>query len=74
MNLNDLYTPAALLTAGGFVYMVRRMRRDLNGIGKRVADGAKRENVRHNNVNLAILCMVPDDKKKEIAALLHEEV
>ncbi len=74
MSLTELLTPTVLLVAGGFVYMVRKNRTDTNRIGKLLRETIAEENKRHNNVNLAILCMVPEDKKKEIAALLREEV
>lgn len=74
MTFADLGALAtAAFAAGGLVYMVRRMKRDVNGIGKRLVDAIKSEAKRHNNVNLAIMSMVPEDKKKEIAALLREE-
>lgn len=63
-----------IFSSGGFVYMVRRMRKDMNGIGKRLADTIRDGARRHHNVGLAVMAAAPEDTKTEIAALLREEV
>ena len=67
-------TPATLIALGGAIYMIRRNRTDTNRLGKLLKDTTKSGARRNNNVNLAIMCMVPEEKKLEIAALLREEV
>jgi len=68
--------PATLLALGGAIYMIKRNRTDTNRLGKMLKDTIKSEEKRHNNVNLAILraCSGDEQKQKEIAALLREEV
>jgi hypothetical protein len=64
----------AVFVGGGFYYMVQRMKRDMNGIGKRLAETIHKEAARHHNLGLAVMATAPEEKKTEIAALLREEV
>lgn len=63
-----------IFSAGGFFYMVKRMRRDMNGIGKRLADTIANEARRHHNLGLAVMAGAPEDKRTEIASLIREDV
>jgi hypothetical protein len=65
----------AVFTTGGFVYMVRTMKTDLNRVGKLLRSRIELEDKRRNNTNLAILATVDEQKKRsEIAELLREEI
>lgn len=63
----------AIFACGGFFYMVRRMKRDLNGIGKRLAEKISRDARRNHNVALAIVAAAAAEKQTEVAAILREE-
>ncbi len=63
-----------LFASGGFFYMVRGMRKDINGIGRKANEERILAARRHHNTSLAVMALAPPEHRHEIAALLKEEV
>ena len=69
-----------LLFIGGGIFSlgvswanVKRMRKDIDGIGRKVNEGEKIAARRYHNCSLAIIQAAPEKKENEISQLLKEE-
>ena len=62
---------SAVFFAGGFFWMVKQYRRNLNGLGKRVTQLEKSAEERYLALCFALLVLCPAEKRQEIAALLQ---
>ena len=57
---------ALVFAAGGYLAAFKRLRKDVNGIGKRGRTFEK-------NATLAIMASCPEEKRTEVAELLKQE-
>lgn len=65
---------AGLIFSAGIAWgTLARVRRDVDGIGRKVNEGERIAARRYHNCSLAILQAAPPEKESEISQLLKEE-
>ncbi len=78
MDLTTIYficsdVLALAFGAGAAFALLRRSKKDVNGLGKKVNREIARSSTRHQNLTIALMLLAADEKRKvEIADLLKE--
>jgi hypothetical protein len=71
VNAEFVYYILSLTFGAGVTYGVfRQMRKDVSGIGSKVAREKRSSETRHQNIALALMLMCPAEQREQIAALL----